>query len=419
MGWQWALAEAWLVLRFYWRRTSIAAMSLAWGVCCFVVLMAYGDGFERALIKAFTAVGQHLVVIYGGQTSQQAGGLRAGRRIRLEFEDAQLIKETVPLVGAVSPERLVGGVKIARGTYEGETTIRAVWPEYQRIRNLHIAEGRWISPTDDAQQLRVVVLGAEVAEKVFRGAPALGQVVRLNKVSFTVIGVLQKKLQIANYNRRDNDCVFIPYQTARAFTDVGYPTFIVWQPAYPGALEPAIRAVRAKLAEAHKFSPMDTRAVEILPFDQFMQLVTGMVLALRLLLLLVGGLTLTIGGVALAHMMLATVLHRTREIGTLKALGARAGDIMRQLILEALAIVGIGGAVGLMLAASAVYAIGSLPFLGPVFEDQSGLGDIYLHLSPKAVLTSVALLGFVGLVAAIVPAFRAARLDPIESLRYE
>jgi len=419
MDWWHALAEAILALRYYWRRSLVTLMSLAWGVCCFAVLISYGQGFERALLKAFHAVGQHLVVMYSGQTSRQAGGLRAGRRVQLEYRDAEVLKHTVSLVAAVSPERMVWNARISRGNYQGETTIRSVWPEYDRIRNLRVSVGRWLNASDNAQRLHVAVLGAEVAAKVFRGGPAIGEVIKLNGVRFVVVGVLERKLQIANYSRRDNDCVFIPYDTARVFGDVRYPHFIVWKPVHGNALEAAVGAVRGKLAELHKFSPLDDKAVEILPFDQFLHLVTGMSVALQLLLGLVGALTLGIGGVGLANMMLASVVHRTREIGTLRALGATREVVWKQFLLEAGVLVLAGGLVGLVLSAIVTYAIGSLPFLGPLFKDQSGAGDIRLQLSGVAVATSVAVLVTTGLVAALVPAVRASRLEPVEALRHE
>jgi putative ABC transport system permease protein len=414
------LHEAWEALLFNRQRSLLTVVSLAWGVACFVILYSYGEGFDYALSTSFKAVGQDLVLMFGGQTSAQAGGERSGRAIRLERGDVDAIRETVPLVSAISPEVLMRRTTVTRGYRSQNMTIRGVLPvDYQKVRNMSMGSGRWLSTEDNLQKQRVAALGAQAAEKLFGEIPPENETITINGMQFTVTGVLKTKIQISNYNTPDNECVFIPYETMSLLRDVKYPEDIVWSPANPVFRNDAVRQVRATLARIHNFSPKDDRAVEVIVFNEFMKQIDGMSAALRILLGLVGTLTLAIGGIGLANIMLVSVTQRTREIGVLKSLGSTRRSILFQFLLEAMAIVTGGGILGVLLGWGITAAVGTLPLLGPIFKDESGAGDIRMGLSTFAVLTSTIMLELVGLISGLWPAIRASRLDPIEALRYE
>ena len=199
------VAEAGQALKFNRQRSILTTISLAWGVACFVILYSYGDGFHVALQTAFRAVGQDLVLMFGGQTSTQAGGERAGRRIRFELSDVEAIRETVPMIAAISPEMMMRGATVVRGYRTQSSPCAASWSAYGRVRNMSMATGRWISPDDELQKQRVAVIGAEAAKQLFGEIPPEGEEITINGMRFTIVGVLKTKTQISNYNTPDNE----------------------------------------------------------------------------------------------------------------------------------------------------------------------------------------------------------------------
>ncbi len=413
------LREAAGALNFNRQRSLLTMASLGWGVACFVILYSYGEGFGFALKSSFQAVGQDLILMFGGQTSAQAGGQRSGRQIRFDLSDVDLIRENVPLVSAISAETMIRNATVLRGVRQLNMSVRAVEAPYGKVRNMTMSEGRWINAEDYVNKQRVAILGAKAAHKLFGEIPPTGETITVNGIQFQIIGVLQSKTQISNYNTPDNECIFVPLSTASVMTDIKHPQDIVWMPANPVFRKDAVKDVREVLARTHGFAPKDEQALQVFIFNEFQKIIDTMSLALQILLGLIGALTLAIGGVGLANIMLVSVTQRTREIGVLKSLGATRSAILWQFLVEAMAIVTVGGLLGVLLGWAVTAGIQTLPLLGPLFKDDSGNGDIHLHISQFAVITSTLVLELIGLFAGWLPALKASRLDPIEALRYE
>lgn len=399
-------------------RTVLTLFGISWGVACFVILFAYGDGFSHAIELGLAHYGHNVTVIWNGQTSLQAGGQRAGRPVRMEMSDVADIRVNCPLISRVSPEimRYYPIKTINRVTSAG---VRGVNHEYGEMRGHYIQEGRRISPEDVRYGRRVAVLGRDLRIKLFSEAPAVGEEIRINGLSFTVIGVMQKKVAMSNYFRPDDTCAFVPHTAIAALTSTRYLSVMVVQSANPAFEDQALAQVMRVLGRNHNFDPLDDKAVSMNRWKFMASIFNGITLGMKALLMIIGILTLSIGGVGLMNVMLVSVTERTREIGVLKALGARRRHIRMQFLLEALVIALVGGVLGYLLAELVAFVVGVIPFWSTILEDPTRQADIRLRFTWTSVLTAVVTLGVVGLVSGLFPAIRASRLDPVEALRYE
>ena len=412
------ILEAFNALTHYKLRSALTMLSVTWGVASLMLLLSYGQGFGVALVKAFDQIGKNLVVIFPGQTSLQAGGERSGRRIPLEVRDVAALKEGVPTIEAISPE-VRRFLPVNYGYRTRDFTVAGVYQTFQRIRAMDIDAGRFLSDDDVLQRRRVAVIGADVRKQLFSGRPAVDAEIKINGVRFTVAGVLVKKTQISNYAPPDDMTVYIPFTTMATMINTRYINNIVVLPVSNQFRDRIVADLRTAMAREHNFNARDERALTILDWNQFRTLVTSLSVGLRVLLTIIGALTLSIGAVGVMNIMLVSVTERTHEIGVLKALGARRWHILGQILAEGLTLTLSGGFLGYLLATFFIHLIGSLPLLGPIFEDTTGRGDLHLTVSWSALAVSSMILIAVGLAAGLLPAVRAARLDPAIAIRHE
>jgi putative ABC transport system permease protein len=399
-------------------RNILTMFGIIWGIASVIILVGLGRGFIVDQKEHMKTLGKDLVIVWGGRTSSQVGGLAAGREITVTVDDARTIRDECYFVKNVSPElrRAVPEVSPFNSANRG---VVGMWPSYQDFRSLLLSEGRLVTDDDERDGRRVVVLGYAARRQLFPGQPAVGAALLIKSVPYSVIGVLKEKKQNSNYSGPDNDYLFAPYSSvARDFPPPGdkpgivrgYLDDIVFEVADPEAHEQAVTQVRTAIGRAHHFDARDKDALFIWDtMDGARQLKTIFDVC-TLFFGCVAVVTLLLGGIGVMNIMLVSVTERTREIGVRKAIGATHDDIMRQFFAESAMLTVISGTLGLVFGVGLCLAMKAVP-----------LPDFVPHpiISPISIVASLLTLSLITFTAGMYPAQRAAEMMPVDSLRYE
>ena len=391
-------------------RTVLTTLGIVWGTTSVSLLLAFGTGLHKQLLKNAAGIGSGIVIAWPSQTSIPFEGLGKGRRIRLNQEDIDLVSKRARGLGEISLE-YQDNLRLKIGPRTLPVDVSGVNPPYGEMRNLiPQAGGRFINPLDEKLKRRVAFIGNELAETLFGAGDPVGQGFRLHGSPFTVVGVLKRKVQQSSYSGRDKDKVIIPAATFRALTGEEYLNNFIFSAADVSRTEQVTGEVLAAIAGKHRFDPADKEALMSWDTAQGAKFLDTFMLAFNLFLGIIGVLTLVVGGIGVSNIMNVVVEERTPEIGVKMALGARPRAVLGQFLLETMIVTAVGGVIGLGITAA---ICGVFPALGQGAIDFVGVPVV----SPMVAGVTAALLGLIGLIAGFFPARAAASLDPVVAMK--
>jgi len=390
-------------------RTALTTFGIFWGTCSIILLFAFGKGIKEAQIKSQKGLGENIAIFWPGITSKDFQGLPRGRRVRFTEDDIAMVKSRAQKVERISPEYSKWNVPMKAGKNSTLRNIVGVWPEFGEMRNLIAEAGsRFLNESDQSDKRRIVFIGDKLKKDLFGDSSAIGQVVQLGGVPFTVVGVMQKKDQDNSYNGRDASKAFIPAATFKTMYSSRYLNDFVMQAKTTEPMKAARAEVMEIMSSRYRFDPSDEEALACWDVTEGVEFLRAFFGAFQWFLVGIGIATLITGAIGVSNIMNVVLEERTKEIGIKMALGARKSFILGQFIVETLMITAIGGLAGFFFA----YAIVSV-FPALKLEEYVGTPTVNLFAAVGMTL----LLGVIGFIAGIFPARRAANLEPVRALK--
>ncbi len=391
-------------------RTFLTGFSVAWGILMLVVLMGSGEGLANGIEYQFRDDAVNSIWVNSGQTSIPYAGLQPGRSVRFTNEDHDTVARDVEGVEHITSRFYASGTLTV--AYQGETgsfDIRSVHPDHRYLEKTIVTKGRYLNDLDLAEYRKVAVIGERVKDALFATRPAIGKYVNINGIPFRVVGLFRDE-----GGQSEEEKIYLPITTAqKAFGGANRISMFMLTTGEADleTTDGMATGIRQLLAQRHRFSPEDRRAVFVRNMNEFFQRFVNLMAGIRIFVWIIGIGTILAGVVGVSNIMMIVVKERTKEIGVRKALGATPGSILGLILQESVFITAIAGYVGLVLGV-AVLEFGARALPHSEFFVNPGI-DLRLALAATAVLV------LAGAAAGFIPAYRAARVRPVEALKDE
>lgn len=404
------LEEILITIRKNKLRSFLTGFSVAWGIFMLIILLGSGIGLQNGMQSSFKDAMSNSLWIFANQTSIDYNGLKKGRQIVLQNEDHDVVKQKVQSLEYSSTRYTIPvATQLAYKNKYASFEVRTVLPSYRTIELIKMQEGRFLNDLDQEQFRKVGVISTEVRDFFFKDCNPIGQYLKINNIAFLVIGVFEDK-----DNWDNNRCVYIPVSTAQLLFSAGHDVTmmaVTLQGVTPDESKLVADDIKRIVAKRHNFSPDDPRALHIgNNFENMartMQILTG----IQMFVWFIGIGTIIAGIVGVSNIMMISVKERTQEIGVRKALGARPLTIISMVVQESVLLTTVSGYIGLVL------GIGLLELVNGIVPENKFFVDPQADIG--VAITATLILIVAGAFAGFFPARHAAKIKPIEALRYE